>query len=288
MKTLVIYHNADLDGICSAAIVNYHLEDLPGSVVYHGANYGDPIPWDKITEAEQVFIVDFSYPMVDMIKILRAAVHLVWLDHHKSAIDEAAKCGFAPAGYRQRQGKAACELVWEYLSKGTGVPVAIQLLGRYDIWDFNDEPLALPFQYGMRGRVAGPCDILWGKLYINDSLVPDIVDEGKAILAYQAKVDARLMETSAFEANFDGLPAIAYCGPCSSQTFESLYDPQKHKLMVGFRFVKDRWMFSYYSTHEDVDCAELCKAHGGGGHKGAAGYMMEHDIFAGTFEFVRV
>ena len=34
----------------------------------------------------------------------------------------------------------------------------------------------------------------------------------------------------------------------------------------------DEYIVSLYTTQADLDVAEICKKHGGGGHKGAAGF----------------
>ena len=55
---ICFYHNADLDGKCSGAIVKKKFPD----VVLYGINYEDDIPGDLISHHEHVIIVDFSFP----------------------------------------------------------------------------------------------------------------------------------------------------------------------------------------------------------------------------------
>ena len=72
---------------------------------------------------------------------------------------------------------------------------------------------------------------------------------------------------------------VAICanrGFTNSKLFDSVYDPAKHHLMITFVRLKlpsHKWTVSLYSTRDDVDCGEIAKAFGGGGHKGAAGFQ---------------
>ena len=62
----------------------------------------------------------------------------------------------------------------------------------------------------------------------------------------------------------------------SSQSFDSVYDPEKHDLMVPFaELANGKWKVSLYSTKPEIDCGAICKTFGGGGHKGAAGFICD-------------
>ncbi len=43
MTSLCVFHRADFDGVCSAAIVKKFVPDCE----LYGIDYGDPFPWDK-------------------------------------------------------------------------------------------------------------------------------------------------------------------------------------------------------------------------------------------------
>lgn len=90
LPALVLWHRADFDGVCSAAIVKKFVPDCE----LHGIDYGDPFPWQKVEPLEangmrslrRVFLLDFSLPPEDM-KKLAACCDLVWIDHHKVCLD---------------------------------------------------------------------------------------------------------------------------------------------------------------------------------------------------------
>ena len=81
------YHSADLDGHCSGAMIKMAYPECE----MIGINYGDEFPWESIPCGcgEKIFMVDFSLqPYQKMRKLDIHADPLIWIDHHKSAIDE--------------------------------------------------------------------------------------------------------------------------------------------------------------------------------------------------------
>ena len=273
------YHSADLDGHCSAAIIKHR--DPACELI--GIDYGQPFPWDSIDQDEQVVMVDFSLqPFADMVE-LNKRCNLIWLDHHISAMEEAYKYAReAPlAGYRDET-QAGCELAWDWAFCGEPVPVAVKLLGRYDLWDHRD-PYTLPFQWGMRlydtdpGRNPESMSSLWRLLFASTSvgvLVTNIISEGKLILKYQSQENEKYCRAAAFETNLDGLKCIAMNKMLTnSQLFDSVWNPNKYDAMLTFGWRGGKWVVSLYSTKSDVDCSAVAKNYGGGGHKGAAGFQ---------------
>ena len=120
-------------------------------------NYGDKFPWNHIQEDEIVYMADFSLePFSDMVKLNKICDELIWIDHHESAIQEYKRTIFdSPPlilGWTNTN-FAACELTWKWINKGKSVPLAVSLLGRYDIWNENSifwRAKILPFQQGMK------------------------------------------------------------------------------------------------------------------------------------------
>jgi len=145
MKAICFYHKADLDGVCSAAIVKHFVPDCE----LYGIDYGDEFPWallncpecggfggvvvgqnpnngeavidqcprcvtyaDCAETRRTVYMVDFSLKP-DGMKRLAEVSDLVWLDHHKTC--EALWNEINPLGMF-RTNYAACELTWVWLA----------------------------------------------------------------------------------------------------------------------------------------------------------------------------
>jgi oligoribonuclease NrnB/cAMP/cGMP phosphodiesterase (DHH superfamily) len=241
-----------------------------------GINYGEPFPWDEISEGDTVYMVDFGLqPFTDMER-LNSLCKLVWIDHHASAIEEATKRSFrASEDQRTVIGRAGCELTWAYFYPNLIKPKAVHLLGRYDVWDWADVDGALEFQYGL--RLCGEClpenQVLWDMyLSSDDSFTNAAIERGCALVKYEEMQNAEYAK-SAFEVEFDGLRCIAINrGKTGSLIFKTVYDPAKHDAMLAFMRDGSGWRISLYADKPEVDVGKVCKAHDGGGHKGAAGF----------------
>jgi oligoribonuclease NrnB/cAMP/cGMP phosphodiesterase (DHH superfamily) len=107
VKTIIIYHRADFDGIFSREIARRFFGD---QAEYIGWDYGDPLP--AVPAEAFVYMIDIS------VEGLMAHEHLIWIDHHKSAIE---KYPATIPGYRI-DGVAACRLAWQYFF-GEGGPM---------------------------------------------------------------------------------------------------------------------------------------------------------------------
>lgn len=273
------YHSADLDGHCSGAIIK--LRHLDCEMI--GINYGDAFPWETIKEGEEVFMVDFSLQPFDDMERLNKMCNLHWIDHHKTAIDEAHERGFIASGSQLVEvGKAGCELVWG-CTFSDDVPESVRLLGRYDVWDHTDVK-TLPFQYGMRQVKETIPDGLenmefWDHVFFSEGFVGATVHTGQFIMDYESSQNAKFCKAYAFETELIGFSAIcANRGFTNSKLFDSVYKPEEHDLMITFvrkKLPAEVWAVSLYSTKEDVDCGFIAKRFGGGGHKGAAGFQCK-------------
>jgi uncharacterized protein len=292
-RVACFYHSADLDGKCSAAIVGYYF--AKDRVDFFPIDYKDKFPYEKIgmilytsplqfksTNYDIIVMVDFSLPRKDMLLINNGCkendTKFIWIDHHKSAIEKCA--GLEHIKGIREIGKAGCELTWEYFFKSE-LPTSVMLLGRYDVWDHKD-PRVLPFQYGMRLEDVEVEDYsYWHSLFYEDRHLGDIIERGVTVFKYQTQQDTGYAKGFCFEALFEGLRAIC-CnkGAVNSTMFKSVYDPLKHDIMIAFVLTPSgKWKYQLFSDKDNVDCAKLAEKYGGGGHKGAAGFFSENQIW---------
>ncbi len=268
------YHSADLDGHCSGAIVKMAYPECE----LIGINYGDEFPWDTIDPSETVFMVDFSLqPFSDMVK-LASKCNLVWIDHHKTAIEEAHKVGFSSAGQLLEIGTGACILVYRYLDfffRPLSIPTFVKLLGEYDVWNHSDLR-TLPFQYGMRLLDTMPDnDALWRSLFDLET-VQRIVEDGGIVLKYMTQYNKKYAKSCAFETEIEGLKCLAINKMlANSQLFDAIWDNKIFDAMVAFGWRNGHWAVSLYTDKKNVDVSLVAKRFGGGGHKQAAGFQCQ-------------
>lgn len=270
-KILCFYHNADLDGLCSAAIVKKFVV----GVDFYGINYGNEFPYDLCDKYNEIIMVDWTLQPFEKLLDFSNKHTLTVIDHHKSVVQEIDRYGGVInfMGFTITE-KAACELCWEYFSIGgyEEIPKAVWLLGRYDVWDLEADPNVLNFQYGMRSAVEQYDDLYLQDL-LNDKIDIQLVSEtGKAIINYQEKQDKKYCELYAYPVEFQGYKCYA-CNKAqnNSQFFESL---PEHDISISYAHMphKNRkWTVSLYS--KTIDTSVISKSFGGGGHSGASGFQ---------------
>jgi len=283
------YHSADLDGHCSGAIVRWAYPD-DCEVEMWPIDYGFPFPWDKIEPEETVYMVDFSLQPFELMVKLANMCNLVWIDHHKSAIEAHKEWNHHNLEHPldilgvRKTGIGACRLTWDYLFNSFGfdapVPMGVQLLAEYDVWNHSD-PNCLPFQYGMRLKNTDPSSPeamtgVWKRIFIDDvAFLNSTINAGITVLTYQKQLDAKTCK-NAFEIEFEGLKFIAVNATGNSRTFESVWTPDKYDAMMTFHLTgQGHWTVNMYTDKPGIDLSVIAKRRGGGGHEKAAGFQTE-------------
>lgn len=265
---ICFFNKSDLDGRCAGAIVKYKYPECK----MIGVDYNDPPP--VFEKQETIFVVDFCFSLETMIMWER--VHnLVWIDHHDTSIKKVMSV-IAPKGLRSTE-FAACELTWMFLFPDEKpMPKAVHYLGQYDVWDHKN-PKTLQFQYGMRAeKYTDPNSELWPSLFKHDALFDTILQTGEIIFEYQTNQDKIIAAGMAYEAEFEGLHAIVINKPFSnSKVFDSVYDPDKHDIMVVFGVKPGEIKYSLYCTKPEIHVGKLAEKFGGGGHAGAADFYSK-------------
>lgn len=256
-------------------------------------DYGQAFPHELIEEGDAVFMADVSLPMDQMNEIAVKAGNFTWIDHHISAYNDylLESPGMLPLHLIEVvyvQGKAACELCWEYFFpdkdykgdyQAPELPAFVRLLGMYDVWRHYSEPIweaeILPFQYWCRSEVSKLED--FHDSWLNEYGVHDIIRRivaGKAIMKYIQKSDEKWALANSFRATVLGREAVCLNSTrFSSQAFESVN--KDCDLMVCFAFTGNKWKFSFYTEKDDIDCSQIAKHFGGGGHRKAAGCVVD-------------
>ena len=299
-KTICIYHSRDLDGWMSAAIVKkwfegrgvkQQIERFDDSISFKGWDYGDNIP--DLKEYDKVTMVDISFPFKNMYSLSkRLDDNFIWIDHHKSSIKENGDISIV--GYRDTD-FAACELTWMYFfgkKESDKMPEIVRLLGRYDCFGHkgtDEEQKVLEFQYGARACMSN-YDECYNELQFECngiSPINGILDNGKAIYKYLC-TEAKQTYSKAFNIRFHkhitpsgAVSEIMYSFLCVNQerfnpiNFGIDYHKEGYDGFACFWYKDSKWNFSLYNDNNKVDCGVIAKQYGGGGHKGAAGFVVK-------------
>ena len=306
MKTTVIHHSADFDGIFCREIAR---KFLPADTVFIGWDFADAplaIPEGPIIildlPVDRVF--GFDYAKVGNERGPQHPPGLIWIDHHKTSIET------HPTdipGYRI-DGVSACRLAWQWFALHAATPnpeqfalpdkqhffdrqvqepVAVRLAGEYDVWDKRD-PNAEVFQFGLRSQEL--TENLWDLMLVNEDsdveqkdvgqiTVDALLENGRLLQRYQQRNDANLVNYRSFMVEWEGLKFLTLnTGSFNSLTFAAMDVPETgHDALMGFRWDGKQWSVSiYHAKHRtDLDLSAIAKRHGGGGHRGACGFVTK-------------
>ena len=147
-------------------------------------------------------------------------------------------------------------------------------------------------QYALRSKIRLNVLIALSYLYDHfkenmkdneiDLIFYDLAKEGRAIINYMAGKNEQEVSAYSFEAYVDEVKVVAMnTTEFSSKVFDSLtpdwLDGRKIKALMPFCIMPGgKVRFSLYECVEDsVDCCEVSKRFGGGGHAGSAGFVID-------------
>lgn len=289
-----IYHHNDLDGYCSGFWVQLNVginPDSKGCINFKisDINYNQKFPIWEIEKDEQVWIVDFSIEPLEMFELLKITKNVTWIDHHKTSIEKYKDFPHEIRGIR-KDGEAGCVLTFKYIhwwtARGEGqirlndedlnnpVPEFTKLIGDRDIWKFEFGDRTKFFYLGCQlydwENFNSP---FWNMPFVYEKEgVNKIIKEGEVAEKYQINFSKKYLKSLSFKTELEGYNCIAMnMGLCSSEYF--LDNDKKYDILIPFVFDGNKWTVSLYTIKKDIDVSEIAKKYGGGGHKGAAGFV---------------
>jgi len=281
---LVIYHANCRDGFTAAWVA---WQALGQECEFFPANYGQDPP---DCTGRDVYILDFSYKRPVMRKILSQAMKVVVLDHHKTAREEldglmdefiqrpdliSNPPGSELPVIRFDMEKSGAMLAWEYFFPGRRPPNLVRYVQDRDLWEWK-----LNFSRQVNAYIESvPMDFSsWRWLseqigYTHDEGPKrEVVDKGFTILDYKGQLIEGIC-ASASEVSILGHRVLAV----NTSVFFSEVAGQ---LSIGRPFGAAYWVrqdgvtqWSLRSEPDGLDVSEIARAHGGGGHKHAAGFQ---------------
>lgn len=268
MKLLVLYHANCWDGFCAAWICH----SVHGKAEYVPVQYGQMPP--DVT-GRDVLIIDFSYPREQLLAMKAAANSLEVLDHHKTAAEALAGLDFCVFD----QSKSGGRLTWEKFYGSRPSPWLVDYTEDRDLWTWK-LPASREINASLRTL---PLDFdAWDLLNANPDATSIMRTEGAAILrAEKMIVDQHVR--NAHEIVIDGHKVL-----CVNAT--SLHSEIAGELAKGrpfgvcwFEGDDNERVYSLRSRAEGIDVSEIAKAHGGGGHRNAAGFRVRATGATGLF-----
>lgn len=297
------FYHGDADGRCAGYWVSkgYGIKDCIGATYspstyelettitipqFIEINYGKPFPLDTILKDETVYIVDYSIEPEEMEQLLEITPNVIWIDHHKTAIEKYADFLYPIAGLR-KDGIAGCMLTYCYLNimcengklvrpfgmwMTDSAPTFTKLIADWDVWKFEFGDDTKNFITAFNAYDFAPKSDNWETFADGDAFTFDLIHQGKTIRRYRDHWAAEYCRTHGFEVTVDGHKVYALnLGLCNSEYFLSIRDG--YNIFMPFSFDGEKWIFSLYSSC--VDVSAIAKKYGGGGHRGASGFQCK-------------
>jgi oligoribonuclease NrnB/cAMP/cGMP phosphodiesterase (DHH superfamily) len=281
------FYHRDADGRCAGHLVN--LWDCSPDKMFIGINYEDIFPLHEIKKGERVYIVDFSISPDCMRQLLEITTDIIWIDHHKTAIDKYKDFEWDIPGIRIN-GVAGCMLTYIYLYhmlNKDGVknnfsyfysdyaPLYVKLIADYDVWNFEYGDDTRHFQMAFSAYDFNPESPQWNDFNspYKSNMEYFYINQGEIMMLWRDNWAKSFMKYG-FHVDLGGLKCFAAnLGHCNSDYFKSVEGD--YDAFIAFLYTGKSWRISMYANKPDVDVSKVCAKYGGGGHKGAAGFHCE-------------
>jgi oligoribonuclease NrnB/cAMP/cGMP phosphodiesterase (DHH superfamily) len=256
MSVKILYHKNCADGFCAAWVFHKYYPYADFIPVQH---YQEPLLYNP---DDEVIIVDFSYKRDILEGIKRVVKSLTVLDHHKTAKEELAGLDYCTFDMDKSGGR----LAWDYCFPGQKPHWLVDFTEDRDLWRWK-----LAFSKEINAAIAShPFDFeVW------DGFDPaELMKEGKAILRYQNQLVDNAVK-NAYEVELLGHKVLGV-------NATNLISEIGGKLAEGRPFgltlfeTEDKTIFSLRSRDAGVDVGQIAASLGGGGHRNAAGFTIEH------------
>lgn len=269
MKRLV-YHDQDPDGWMSAAVL---LKKYPDIKLYEISKSGDEL--ELKSGYDEVYVVDHSLWGEDNLKKIQSQnKKLIWIDHHKSAIESFDK---NYPGLRDIT-NAACTLTWMYCFPQSKVPLAVFHVADRDLWNFESEMTDIFANYI---TTIPHKDIIPTFVSLIDK--PHLDEEyatGNAIQGYKLNLLEEMYETG-IKRNFLEYSAMVFDGDVLRSELMNLALIKNNDIDIAIvkrsAYIKENEEYIKYSLRsrkaDDIDVGKIAREHNGGGHKNAAAFI---------------
>lgn len=268
MKQICIYHAGCLDGQGAAAAF---YSRYPDTVFYPGVYQEEP----PDVQGQYVFLVDFSYPLHVLKELLGKARHVTIIDHHDTAIQALKDFEHPRLTKVLSNDNSGAVLTFAYLNPSTPIPQMLAHIEDRDLWRFDltfTKPVTA-YLYSM------DFDIKHWSMLMDDStfssVLPTMIDAGAALMNSDAKRVQQLAR------NVQMIKLAGYLVPAVNAPHFHASD-LGNQLSEGQPFAATYYdtpthrIYSLRSDDNGVHVGEIATQFGGGGHKHAAGFKVQH------------
>lgn len=272
-KVLVLYHADCMDGFAAAWAA---WKEFNNKAYYKAVRHYNPLP--DFADGSMLYIVDFCYPMQELVEAAQRAKKIVVLDHHISAqkdFEAYQKHSPIPGNVEMNfiQSHSGCMIVWQYFQGDAEPPVLLKHIEDHDLWRHQ-----LP-------QTEEICRALHLRLPVSFAefeklKLPSLQGEGALLLKQQQKNVTRLLKAR-HGVKLNGISGLAVNAPSmfSSDLGHELAELSgTFGLSYFYQGKRQRYECSLRSVGE-FDVSVIAHEFGGGGHRNAAGFSVKQADF---------
>lgn len=280
----VLYHGGCSDGF-GAAFIAAHFLGLPETDLIP-VSYGKPIPYDRLSDDTDIYIVDFSYPRSELIELADYAQKVIVLDHHASAEKELADLDVPNLYVEFDMKRSGARMTYDYLQARHSPQIPyrrLDLLSRYiqdrDLWTWE-----LPDSREVSAYIAAVPKTLdaWGEHLLNVEW-DLVIERGRAVqMKISSETATMTRESKWCLGMFRAIDDVAIINICVAAPGSEILGQlaEGRPFAVGWAQGGDgSFYYSLRSRDDGVDVGALAAslradgtAFAGGGHARAAGF----------------
>ncbi len=278
-QVVVFYHANCLDGYAAAWAA---WKVLGSTAKYQSVQHGELIP--DFPAGATLYILDFCYPYAELYKASKKAAKIVVLDHHQSAEKQclaALQTTPLPINIELHfeQNFSGGILAWHFFHTDKSPPLILEHIQDHDLWLHKKD------------NTESICKALFLRLPMPFSLfeslnLSDLQREGDVLVKQQKLNVAGLMKTS-HPIKLNGNIGLAVNAPpqFASDLGNALAKKTGTFGMTYFYHGKFKRYQCGLRSIVDFDVGGLAQLFDGGGHKNAAGFSVEREVFDGFLNF---
>lgn len=305
-----VFYHCDADGHCAGYLVRDYFEKKQyyKKIDFVSIDYNQEFPLSSIEKNEEIWIVDFSLNPETMKKLQKITSEIVWIDHHKSAIDLYDNFDGYISGIRNVN-YSGCELTCLYIRTMSGllnsaelssylqllksgekvphefvmrnVPMFVQYIGDRDTWTYRYDKKSNYFHEAfILAGSPNPESRWWDKfsqrmskecMYMQDQLRLGKIAYNTTMALYK-----KYSTKWSYEVEFEGYKIlVANTHIFTSEFFGDRFN--RYPFVCVYCFDGSKYKYSLYSSKMDV--LDIAKKHGGGGHPRACGFISDKLFF---------
>ena len=265
MMALVIYHADCYDGFTAAWVAR---RAMPDCELFEG-RYGEEPPY-KLAHEREVYVLDFSYPREQMVKLDDCARFLRVLDHHKTAEANCRRLNFCHFDME----RSGCHMAWDHFFLHSRVPEWLLRIEDRDLWRFSH-----PETRNVHAYVTSLPMTMDNWDEIHETALEDLEIWGSSIRRYIDIAIGKMLPQSRIITDEASEQVVVLNIPYlnASDTADAMLKkcPEAAYSLTYFQRSDGRWQYSLRSR-SNFDVSEIAEHFGGGGHAQAAGFETDN------------